>query len=167
MASKNENVDPVPLRRDRLLRERVHDTYKSKRKLPEPTICPRCSAVYHKGRWQWGSRPAKAHEHVCPACHRMADNYPAGYVSLKGRFLAPRTAEIVHLARNVESRESSEHPMERIIDVEKREDGILITTTAPHLARGIGEALHHALGGSLSFHHVEESNVLRVSWSRD
>ncbi len=25
---------------DRLLREHGHDTYKSKRKLPEPTVCP-------------------------------------------------------------------------------------------------------------------------------
>ena len=42
-----------PVRRDKLIQERVHDTYKIWGKLPEPTECPDCGAVWHKGRWQW------------------------------------------------------------------------------------------------------------------
>ena len=42
-----------PERRDRLLREQVHDTYKQRGQLKEPTRCPGCGAVYRKGRWSW------------------------------------------------------------------------------------------------------------------
>jgi hypothetical protein len=28
------------------------DAYQAKGKLPEPTVCPQCSAVFHEGRWQ-------------------------------------------------------------------------------------------------------------------
>lgn len=41
-----------PVRRDKLLQERVHDTYRTWGKLREPTLCPDCGAVYHKGHWQ-------------------------------------------------------------------------------------------------------------------
>ena len=41
-------------------------------KLPEPTICPRCGAVYHEGRWQWMAHPPEdAHDETCQACHRV------------------------------------------------------------------------------------------------
>ena len=52
-------------RRDRLIRERIHDPYKTRLKLPEPTVCPQCGAVYHDGRWDWATRPEPAHEEVC------------------------------------------------------------------------------------------------------
>ena len=65
--------------------EGVGDPYKLRRKLPEPTRCPACGAVYHEGRWQWMDRlPANAHEELCQACHRINDEYPAGIVTLKG-----------------------------------------------------------------------------------
>ncbi|MDP1633620.1 MAG: hypothetical protein Q8L69_02915 [Gallionellaceae bacterium] len=35
-----------PIRHDRLLQEAVHDSYKNKEKLPQPTVCPDCGAVY-------------------------------------------------------------------------------------------------------------------------
>lgn len=164
----DEAKDPgfLPPRKDRLLREHVHDTYKSRRKLPEPSVCPRCAAVYQEGRWQWASRPTDAREHVCPACHRTADKYPAGYVTLCGPFLAAHKTELINIARNMETREKAEHPLERIIDIEDGEDTVVITTTDPHLARGIGEALYHACDGELDFHYADESNVLRVSWKR-
>ena len=35
-------------RGERMIRERVHDPYKTRLKLPDPTVCPRCGAVFHK-----------------------------------------------------------------------------------------------------------------------
>ena len=55
-----------------LLKEYVHDTYKSRGKLPEPTLCPRCGAVYRRGKWTWAPRPARAHQTICPAWSPMA-----------------------------------------------------------------------------------------------
>jgi len=155
-----------PIRRDRLPLETLMDSYKTKGKLAEPTACPDCGAVFHAGRWQWLEKPKDAHQVSCPACHRMRDKFPAGYVSLAGKFLAAHEAEILQLIRHHETREKAGHPLQRIMDIEKTEHGTLVTTTDIHLARGIGEALHHAYQGELEFHFSPEQNLLRVNWSR-
>ena len=155
-----------PARKDRLLKERVHDTYKFRLKPPEPTVCPQCGAVYHGGRWQWGSAPATAHAAICPACHRVSDKYAGGSLRVSGAFAMQHRQEVVNIARNEEAHAKAEHPLERIIAVEEGADQLLITTTNPHLARAIGEALHRAYHGEFDFHYVEETDLLRVTWSR-
>lgn len=156
--------------RDKLPRsafqERVQDTYKTKGKLPEPTVCPACGAVYHKGRWQWLPRPDKPHEQLCPACHRIHDEVPAGYVTLAGEFLAQHRDEILHLVRNHAEKAKAEHALERIIAIVDHDGGVMATTTDIHLARGIGEALEHAYQGQLEFHYNDGENLLRVHWER-
>ena len=154
------------VRRDRLVEESRHDAYKAKHKLHEPTVCPQCGAVFHDGRWQWLSKPAQAHEEMCPACHRIHDDFPAGYVSVGGAFFQDHREELLHLASNEEARAKAEHPLKRIIKIEDQDDGIQITTTDIHLARGIGEALHHAYQGELEYHYNEQENLLRVVWAR-
>lgn len=153
-------------RKDRLIQEQVHDTYKVRSKLVEPTVCPGCGALYRGGRWQWGERPAGAQEQTCPACHRIADKYPAGTVTLGGEFLQTHRDEILNLARNQESKAKAEHPLKRIIAIEEAGEQLLITTTDPHLARGIGEAVHRAYNGELAFRYTDDSSILRVSWKR-
>lgn len=155
-----------PIRRDRLLQDARHDSYKSKVKPAEPSACPQCGAVFHSGRWQWLEKPAGAHEETCPACHRIHDNFPAGYVSLTGTFLASHEDEILQLVRNHETREKAEHPLQRIMGIHKGTAGIEVTTTDLHLARGIGEALHHAWQGELELHYNPDQNLLRVTWVR-
>ena len=60
-------------KKDRSVRARKHDPYKTKGKPREPSVCRGCKAVYHKGRWTWGPVPANSHEVVCPACERIRD----------------------------------------------------------------------------------------------
>jgi len=158
--------DREPTRRDRLIRERVHDPYKPRRHLQDPTVCTDCGAVYRDGRWRWGDPPADAHRDHCPACRRQRDRYPAGLVSLGGDYLRAHRTEILDLVRDVEAREKAEHPIQRILGVEEQEDGLLVSTADQHLARAIGEALHHAHHGVLDYHYVEEDARLRVRWTR-
>jgi NMD protein affecting ribosome stability and mRNA decay len=154
-------------RRDSMFEERVHDAYKAKHKLPEPTVCPQCGAVFHEGRWQCLPVPADAHQEPCPACHRIHDHFPAGFVTLQGEFFLAHREEIMHLAHNVEEHERTEHPLKRIMEIEEKDDGAtLVTTTDIHLARGIGEAIHHAYQGDLEFHYNPQEYLLRVSWTR-
>ena len=85
----SERDDPrQPQRRDRLIHEHVHDPYKTRLKLVDPSVCPQCGAVYESDRWRWGPAPADAGEQLCQACHRINDQYPAGEVHLSGEFLA-------------------------------------------------------------------------------
>jgi len=155
-----------PVRRDRLPLETVMDSYKSKAKLSEPTVCPDCGAVFKAGRWQWLEKPAGAHQELCPACHRMRDHFPAGYVTLSGDFLAKHEQEIMQLIKNREAQEKAERPLQRIMAIEQTKEGTLITTTDIHLARNIGEAIHHAYQGELEFHYNSDQNLLRVNWAR-
>ncbi|MCU0764815.1 MAG: BCAM0308 family protein [Burkholderiaceae bacterium] len=154
------------LRRDQLRDELVHDTYRSKGKLAEPTRCPDCGVVYSGGRWNWSTAPEAAGEERCPACQRVRDRYPAGYVVLKGDFLAGHREEVLQLARHREAKEKAEHPLERIMAVEDVEGGVQITTTDTHLARDIGEAVYSAYRGELEYHYNKEQNLLRVHWAR-
>jgi len=152
-------------RHDNIFKERRHDAYKAKGKPPEPALCPQCGAVFHEGRWQWRIAPENAHAETCPACHRIHDHYPAGFLKMSGEFFKAHRAEIMHLVRNHEKRENAEHPLNRIMAVEDKGSETLVTTTDIHLARGIGEALHHAYKGELEFHYNPEQNLLRVSWA--
>lgn len=151
-------------RHDNLFQEQVHDAYKARAKLHEPSVCSECGAVFHEGRWQWLEAPADAHNEICPACHRIHDHYPAGYLSLKGEFFRSHRDEIMNLVRNCERHERGEHPLKRIIAVEEKGQETQVTTTDIHLARGMGEALHHAYQGRLEYHYNPEQNLLRVNW---
>lgn len=164
---KREDIAKKEPRRDRLIRERVHDPYKTRLKLAEPTVCPQCNAVYHEGRWQWAKlQPTDAQEEMCQACHRINDKYPAGEVTLGGKFFENHKEEILGLVRNVEKVENEEHPLHRIMTIVETEDGIQITTTDIHLPRRIGQALFDAWEGDFDFHYDEEGYFIRVTWSR-
>lgn len=153
-------------RRDNLFQENVHDTYKAKGKLAEPTVCTQCHAVFEHGRWRWGDAPKDAKPAICPACHRAHDHYPAGFLRLDGEFFREHHDEILRLVRNHEAHERAEHPLQRIMAVEEELDGeAVVTTTDIHLARGLGEALHHAYQGELEYHYNPSENLLRVHWS--
>ncbi len=153
-------------RHDGILKERVHDAYKAKGKLPEPSVCSQCGAVFHKGRWQWLLASTNAERTICPACHRIHDHFPAGFLTLSGDFFYAHRDEIMHSVHNNEQHERAEHPLKRIMAIEEKNGKTLITTTDIHLVRGIGESLHHAYQGELNFHYNPEQNLLRVSWAR-
>ena len=165
---KPESNDPKLQRKDRLIHEHVHDPYKTKHKLAEPTVCPVCNAVFHDGRWQWAqSWPMNAHKETCQACHRTKDNYPAGVVRLTGAFLPAHKAEILNLIRRHEKEENAEHPLHRIMKIEEHPDAVIVSTTDIHLSRRIGAALHHAYKGRLDVHYDEEGYFVRVNWNRE
>jgi hypothetical protein len=153
-------------RRDRLIRERRHDPYEARGKVREPSACPSCEAIYRGGRWRWGRRTADAQDLVCPACQRIADDMPAGILTLAGDFHLSHRQEILGLIRHVEDREARQHPLKRIMRVSEGGDELEVTTCEAHLARSLGDAIHHAYQGDLEYHYPEGSGVLRVRWSR-
>ncbi|MEZ0236518.1 MAG: BCAM0308 family protein [Methylophilaceae bacterium] len=150
-------------RHDKLLQEQAHDAYKPQ--LAEPTVCLQCKAVFEHGRWHWGKARAGARKAICPACHRIHDHFPAGYVMLGGAFFKAHRNEVLSLVHNHETRERTEHPLQRIMAVEEEGDEALITTTDIRLARNIGEALLRAYQGELEYHYNPSEDLLRVNWT--
>ncbi len=146
--------------------EQAIDPYRNDKKLSEPTVCKDCGAVYHQGRWQWGDAPKNAHQETCPSCRRIQDNFPAGYVTLNGSFLEAHLDEIQKLIQHHAERERAEHPLKRIMAINHQNGTIEITTTDMHLAKGLGEAIHHAYQGELKTEHTPGENLVRVSWHR-
>ncbi len=153
-------------RHDRMITEYEHDSYKLPGKLKEPTVCPECRAVFHKGRWAWGAVPSEAEAVTCPACHRIKDKYPKGLLTLKGSFVEKEHEQVAGLARRIEAKENKNHPLSRIMMVERRPEGIVLSTTDTHLPRRIGEALKHAYHGELDFHYDQDEDFVRVTWIR-
>lgn len=151
-----------------LIEPHRHDPYKARHKLNEPAYCPRCGAVFAEGRWQWLDEvPVGAAKHVCPACHRGEDKFPAGEITLGGAFLSEHRDEILALIRNSQTQQNAEHPLSRIVDITESDGKMIVTTTDIHLPRRIAHALEHAYKGQLDIHYNEEEYFVRVSWHRD
>jgi len=166
MAAKTNKPAGLGARRDRTVQEYQHDTYKLRGKLKEPTVCSECRALFHKGRWTWGSAPANAGEIVCPACLRIRDKYPKGLVTIKGGVKDEQHEQVIGLVKNTEEIEKKEHPLSRIMSIETKPEGLVISTTDTHLPRRIGEALKHAYHGDLELHYDKAEDFVRVTWTR-
>lgn len=148
--------------------DHIIDAYKQVAKLAEPTVCPQCGAVYLRGRWQWSDRPKDAAPSLCQACRRINDNFPAGMVTLTGHVIEACKGEMIHLIRNQEKAEKTEHPLNRIMAIEdKAPSRIEITTTDIHLPRRIGDAVKRAYKGELTEQFDEDNYFVRINWHRD
>jgi hypothetical protein len=157
----------TPRYRDRILDDLRHDPYQARGKYPDATVCRDCHAVFRRGRWTWGPVPESAPQQaLCPACGRIRDELPAGYVTLEGPFAAAERDAFVRIARNEEARMKDEHPLERIMRVEDAGTRVLITTTDTHLPRRIGDAIKRAHKGKLEVRFGDDEYSVRVHWKR-
>jgi hypothetical protein len=151
----------------KLIQEKRKDVYQESGKWSDLTLCTECQALFTNGRWSWGKPPANPHTAICPACRRVLDNLPAGYIELKGDFLQGHYDEILNLTRHVEQQEKTQHPLERIMTIKDGKDGTIVTTTGIHIARRIGESLARAYNGDFSFQYADDEKSIRVYWQRD
>lgn len=155
-----------PGRHRQLYDDAMHDPYLEACKPAGSAVCDGCGAAYREGTWHWEARASDAVITTCPACRRIHDKRPAGYVTVGGRFLTEHHDDLVNLIRRTEAREKAEHPLKRIMAIRVEDNKLLIETTDAHLARGIGEALEHAYKGDLRFHYNKGDQMLRVEWER-
>jgi len=154
-------------RKDKLIKEYIHDPYFTKEKYHDPSVCKKCGVVFHDGIFQWLDKlPKQADSILCPACRRIEDKYEGGVVHLKGEFLENHKDEIMNLIKNTADEEMAYRPLERIIAIKEENGEIVITTTYEHIARRIGEAVHRAYKGNLKLQYPEGQKYVRVFWER-
>ena len=162
------NREPTPPKRDAALQSaNDEDPYRTTAKPPEGTRCPTCKASFHGGRWTWNAAEKNALELICPACHRIADRFPAGYITIKGAFVSEHRDEIIKLIQTHEKKEKAAKPLQRLMTIESKKDGSTeVTTTDSVLARGIAEVLHETYKGDLKLRYSRDENLLRATWKR-
>lgn len=156
-------------RKDRLLKPELHDPYLRQRHAG-PAHCPSCGASCQAGRWSWQPLSANGHTAesvICPACRRIADNMPAGTLTLTGDFIGGHEDEIINLILNTEKREKEQHPLERLLQFRRVDNGLEITTTGIHLANRIGHALEAAYKGFSEYSYSDSDVQVRINWLRN
>lgn len=159
-------ASPWKRRHSTAIQDRGHDAYRAEAKHPDPTVCPDCNAVFRAGRWQWGPRPDGAASATCPACRRIQDGFPAGYLEIGGTFWTNHREEVENLIRNRTEAEGREHPLHRLAGWEETDGELHITTTDTHLPRRIGAALNDAYAGKLEIDYADDDTVVHVRWTR-
>ncbi|MGE0356097.1 MAG: BCAM0308 family protein [Burkholderiales bacterium] len=145
---------------------RHDDPYRDAGKPVQDARCPSCGVVFRDGRWTWGRAPKEAVATMCPACLRIQDRFPGGYVTLKGPFVQAHRDELRQLVQAREAHEKAEHPLERVMEIGERAEALEITTTGNHLARAIGNAVRAAYEGSLKVRYEADENLVRAVWTR-
>lgn len=159
-------------RKDKLIKERIHDPYYEGRKYPDGVMCPGCHAIYQTGRWlsckdEANKNTTAGDQSLCPSCRRIRDNYPAGVLFLEGEYLNRRKEEILNLVSRVVEEEGDKSPLKKVINREEEKGAIVIRFTDDHMARHLGEAIHRAHKGNLKIKYGEETRFVRVYWTRD
>lgn len=148
-----------------------HDPYEPRGKYAEGTHCASCGVRYRDGRWQWGGAGSAGTgsggaAETCPACRRVRDHLPAGYLTIEGPYVATHRAELAQLVHHQAEQENTEHPMHRIMRLDESPERIEVTTTDVHLPRRIGEALRRAYDGDLAIAFGADAYEVRVNWRR-
>jgi ribosomal subunit interface protein len=156
--------------RETIVSEAGNDAYRLTAHLAEPSTCGTCGVLYRAGRWQWpgeGVKQPPGAVITCPACRRIADNLPAGVLTLSGKFLASHREDVLAALRAEERLESAEHPLHRVMTTEESRGEMVITTTDVHLPRRIADAIANAYGGAVEMQYGPEDETVRVSWRRE
>ncbi len=155
--------------------ENSSDPYYEGAKYPDPTVCTSCGAVFHNGHWQWMDeeqlkvlkREKQIHQDICPACRRLRDRYPAGYLFLSGGFLKDHREEILNTIRNEAEKETMSRPLVRVMWIEEKDGEVEIATTTDHLAKHLGNVVKKAFKGDLTVKFSDGEKLARVYWRRD
>jgi NMD protein affecting ribosome stability and mRNA decay len=151
---------------DRLIREKRKNFYMKTNTAKATMVCSNCGAIYLNGKWIWKDQHNSLRETTCPACKRINDNYPAGFVEIRGRFYREHEKEISNLIVNMEKTEKKERPLERIMMFRPEKSRATLTTTGIHIAKRIGEALSKSYQGNFTFRYLDGEKSIRVLWER-
>jgi hypothetical protein len=89
------------------------------RKCHSPPLCPDGGAMFDRGRRQRSAVPEGAIRTRCEACRRIRDGFSAAIVTVTGEFTPAQVVQIKALARHQEKAEMAEHPLNRIMAIER------------------------------------------------
>ncbi|BDB29346.1 hypothetical protein CTP10_R67600 (plasmid) [Cupriavidus sp. P-10] len=137
MTVRTQSTKVRPVRWNPFPVEHMPDRYKQPVAAPVVASCPVCHAVFMRGHWQWRAvPPGAATWSALPACQRIADKIPAGRLALGGAFEAAHRAELLALVRHREAQLRAQHPMERVIAIDRERPAAWLTALPMSRAKG-------------------------------
>jgi hypothetical protein len=149
---------------------RSNDAYMPLKGIKEPAICGQCGVIYRNKRWVVDDGEVKKTGAMtkvdCPACRRIADDIPAGIVTLSGKYLQVHKDNIVTAIKKIETRSRLKNPLGRIIKIVDDKGLLTVSTTEDKLAQKIGREIFKAHHGALHYRWSHEEHFVRVDWSR-
>ena len=152
---------------------RSTDVYLSKDGM-EVSYCKKCGVINRQKRWfmdpielfKLKEDPSVA-TIVCPACQKMQDKVPGGFLTLSGSYLRKHEQVILELIKNTEEKSRNKNPLGRIMEITQEGDVMTLLTTLDKLAEKLGKEIYKAHGGNLEHQWSRDENYVRVNWKRD
>ena len=139
----------------------------------EPTVCDACGAVYVRKTWR-RSRRRRLRALLegacwarCPACQQVREGRFFGRVVLRGEWFRDHQDDVRRRVANVEARARYTQPLRRLVAIERRRDGLEVTTTWQKLAHRVAHELQKVFGGSASYSWSERDGRLSATLARD
>lgn len=146
--------------------------------------CPNCHAIYNLKRWsipglsttrktlqtkeQKAQKPGKSftfpQPYLCPACRKMRDGYAEGFISIHWPNWLAHKAEVLNLIHHEEKQACRINPLERIMGIRERGDGVDIETTTERMAQRLGRHLKRAFKGDVQYKWSHKDKLARIQW---
>jgi len=90
-----------------------------------------------------------------------------GIIRLSGKFLLDHEDEVLNLVKHEGKLAEGRNPLHKVVGIEKKDGGIVATTTEHNLALHIGKRLEHAYKGKHEFKFLKGEKYVEVLWRRD
>lgn len=137
-------------------------------------LCSDCGSVYFDKSWHnrleeekvAHFKPGKrVNFELCPACKMKKDKIFEGEIIIKLKSKNEKVkSDVLNTIKNSDKQGQELDPMDRILWMENRQDGLRIFTSENQLAVRIGKKLKSSFGGSkLEIKHTGE-DIIRVYW---
>jgi|SRR3989344_5017089 len=116
-------------------------------------FCGECKAVYYKKSWHHsllGLKSVKEDSAVsfrrCPACEMIKAHQFEGRIRITG---VPDNlmAELLNLIKGFGERAREADPLDRVIDIKKTKENLLVTTTENQLANKLAKKIQNTFNG--------------------
>ena len=117
-------------------------------------ICSECDAAYYKKSWHHSLLNLKSAKEdapvnfvLCPACQMVKDHQFEGRIVISG---IPKNAleDLANLIKGFGRRATERDPMDRVIEVKKSENSLIVTTTENQLANKLAKKIQSTFRGA-------------------
>jgi hypothetical protein len=139
-------------------------------RLPEPSACERCGAIFSRRSWRRDRRIdagllARVKWTICPGCRQAGEGVGFGRVLIRGAFAAANDDLIRRRIRNIAARATATQPERRISSLDRQADVLEVITTSQKLAHRIVSEMRKLFRGRARYAWSDDGTLF-AAWER-